>query len=138
MAESSASRESIVKAHIKAVTETHDPHEVLALFTRIRYEVPALAAVIEGPEAATHLLGSIFSAFPDFYIHADSLHHAQDAVIVEVTFGGTQRGVWAGVQPAGKQAVVKGVLIFDFEGDHLVCEKVFFDHGTILRQLTAA
>ncbi|RXH57082.1 ester cyclase [Granulicella sibirica] len=134
----SANRESIVKAHIKAVTESHDAPTILSLFTRVRYEIPALASIIEGPEAATHLYDNIFSAFPDFYMEADTLHHAEEAIIAEVTFGGTQHGVWAGVQPAGKKAVAKGVLIFVFEGDGLVCEKVFFDHGTLLRQLTAA
>lgn len=138
MSQSTTTRESTVKAHIKAVTETHDAPTILATFTRIRYEVPALGAVVEGPDAAAHLLGNIFAAFPDFYIRADTFHHAQDAVVAEVTFGGTQRGVWAGVQPSMKEAMVKGVLIFSFEGDHLVGEKVFFDHGTILRQITGA
>jgi hypothetical protein len=30
---------------------------------------------------------------------------------------------------------VQGVLIFLFEDDELVCEKVYFDHATILSQL---
>jgi hypothetical protein len=32
---------------------------------------------------------------------------------------------------------VQAVSIFVFEGDNLVCEKVYFDHATILRQLGA-
>ena len=32
---------------------------------------------------------------------------------------------------------VAAVLIFVFEGDKLVCEKVYFDHATILRQIGA-
>ena len=32
---------------------------------------------------------------------------------------------------------VQSVLIFVFEGDNLVCEKVYFDHATTLRQLGA-
>ncbi len=31
---------------------------------------------------------------------------------------------------------VQAVCIFVFEGADLVCEKVYFDHATVLRQLT--
>ncbi len=34
-----------------------------------------------------------------------------------------------------KKMEVQGVLIFVFEGVELVCEKVYFDHATVLRQL---
>ena len=63
--------------------------------------------------------------------------HADDGVIVEGEFGGTQRGVWAGVEPTGKQVQGECVLIFIFEGSDLVCEKVYFDNATILRQMGA-
>jgi predicted ester cyclase len=59
-------------------------------------------------------------------------------VIVECRFGGTHKGVWAGIEPTGNRMEVKAALIFVFEGDDLVCEKVYFDHSTILRQLSAA
>src|ERR1035441_3261384 len=64
-------------------------------------------------------------------------YHADDAVIVEVRFGGTHRGVWAGIAPTGNRMEVQSVCIFVFEGDDSVCEKVYFDHATILRQLGA-
>jgi hypothetical protein len=38
---------------------------------------------------------------------------------------------------AGKQMAVQAACIFVFEGEKLVCEKVYFDHGTVLRHLTA-
>ena len=56
-------------------------------------------------------------------------------VIVERVFGGAHKGVWAGIPPTGKTTEVQSVLIFVFEGDDLVCEKVYFDHATILNQL---
>jgi predicted ester cyclase len=90
---------------------------------------------VDGPEAVGGLVSGLLSAFPDFYLHQIALHHADDAVIVEARFGGTQRGIWAGIEPTGKRMEVQAVLIFVFEGDHLVCEKVYFDHATVLRQL---
>ncbi len=65
------------------------------------------------------------------------MYHAENAIVVEAVFGGTQQGIWAGMQPTGKRMEVQGVLIFVFEGDDLVCEKVYFDHATVLRQLGA-
>ena len=79
----------------------------------------------------------VLTAFPDLWVRQLALYHADDAVIVEGKFGGTQRGVWAGVAPTGKEVQVECVLIFVFEGSDLVCEKVYFDNATILRQLGA-
>ncbi len=130
-------REAIVNAHIEAEAVHHDIASTVATFRHPRYEVPALAAIADGSEAVHGLIGAILSAFPDFYLHKKALHHAQDAVIVKAVFGGTQRGIWAGIPPTGKPMEVHGVLIFVFEGADLVCEKVYFDHATILRQLGA-
>jgi steroid delta-isomerase-like uncharacterized protein len=131
-------REAIVNAHIQAESVNHDVAATVATFRHPRYEIPALAAVVDGAEAVTGVVGALLAAFPDFYLHKRALHHADDAVIVECRFGGTHRGVWAGVEPSGKSMEVQAVLIFDFEGEDLVCEKVYFDHGTVLRQITAA
>ena len=102
----------------------------VATFHHPRYEVPALAVTADGGDAVHGLVGGLLSAFPDFYVHTTALHHAEKAVIVEARFGGTQRGVWAGIEPAGKRMEVQCVLIFVFEGSNLVCERVYFDHGT--------
>ena len=130
-----ARREAIVNAHIEAEAVNHDIAATVATFRHPRYEVPALGVIVDGPEAVTGLVSGIVSAYPDFYLHLIALHHADDAVIVEARFGGTQRGIWAGIEPTGRKMEVQGVLIFVFEGDELVCEKVYFDHATVLRQL---
>ena len=124
-----------MNAHIEAEAVKHDVAATLATFVHPRYEVPALSAIADGPEAVHGLVSAIFSAFPDFYLHVIELYHAEKAVIVEARFGGTQRGVWAGIEATGKSMEVQGVLMFMFESNQLVCEKVYFDHATILRQL---
>jgi SnoaL-like polyketide cyclase len=130
-----ARREAIGQAHIKAEAVDHDVASVLVTFKHPRYEVPALAAIADGAEAVEGLVGHLLGAFPDFHLEQDALYHSDDAVIVEARFGGTQKGVWAGVEPTGNHMEVQGALIFVFDGDDLVCEKVYFDHSTILRQL---
>ncbi len=134
---SRARRQAIVNAHIEAEAVTHDVAATVATFLHPRYEVPALDAIVDGPEGVSGLVSGLLAAFPDFYLSQIAIHHADDAVIVEVVFGGTHRGNWAGIEATGKRMEVQAVLIFVFEGDNLVCEKVYFDHATILRQLGA-
>jgi hypothetical protein len=132
-----AQREAIVNAHIEAEAVTHSPAATVATFRHPRYEIPALAPVVDGAEAVNGLITGLLAAFPDFYLNKLALHHADDSVIVEARFGGTHRGVWAGLQPTDKKMEVQAALIFVFEGTDLVCEKVYFDHATVLRQLGA-
>jgi len=130
-------REAVVQAHIRAEAVEHDVAAVLASFKRPRYEVPALASVADGANEVQGLVTALLAAFPDFYLHQLALHHADDAVIVEARFGGTHHGTWAGIAATGRKMEVASALIFVFEGADLVCEKVYFDHGTVLRQLAS-
>ena len=128
-------REQIVDAHIQAETATHDIRAALATFRHPRYEVPAFGAIADGAEAVEGLLGQLLGAFPDFWVRRIATHHADGAVIVECKFGGTHKGEWAGIPPSGKRMEVQAACVFVFDGADLVCEKVYFDHATILRQL---
>lgn len=128
-------REIVVHAHIYAEAVQHDIPATLATFTRPRYEIPAMGGVIDGQQAVNDLLSALLTAFPDFWLRTLALHHADDAVIVECRFGGTHRGTWAGIPASNRQMEVQAVLIYLFEREHLVCEKVYFDQTTIIRQI---
>jgi predicted ester cyclase len=99
--------------------------------------VPAVSVIADGDGAVQSLLTQLLGAFPDFWLEKTALYHSDEAVIVECRFGGTNRGPWAGIAASGNRMEVQSVLIFLFEGENLVCEKVYFDHATILRQLGA-
>jgi predicted ester cyclase len=130
-------RMAVVDAHIEAETVSHDVAAALATFHHPRYEVPAMGAPVDGGDAVHGLLTLLLAAFPDFWLERTAVHHADDAVIVECRFGGTHLGPWAGIAATGRRMEVQSACIFVFEGDLLVCEKVYFDHGTVLRQLGA-
>jgi hypothetical protein len=132
-----ARREAVVDTRIQAEAVHHSAALTLATFRHPRYEVPALGVIADGSEAVTGVINAVLTAFPDFHLRKTAVHHAEEAVIVECVFGGTQHGVWAGIPPTGKAMEVQSVLIFVFEGDDLVCEKVYFDHARILSQLGA-
>jgi hypothetical protein len=103
-----ARREAVVKAHIEAKAVNHDVASTVVTFAHPRYEVPALGVTAEGPQAVEGLVGGLLIGIPRFYLHPQVFHHAENAVIVEVCFGGTQRGIWAGVEPTGRPMEVHG------------------------------
>jgi predicted ester cyclase len=133
-----ARREAVVKAHIQAEAVRHDVAATLATFRHARYDVPALGGVVDGAQGVDGLLHTLFAAYPDFWLREGAHYHAENAIIVECVFGGTQQGQWGGVSPTGRKMEVAAALFFLFDdADGLLCERVYFDHATVLRQLGA-
>ena len=130
-----ARREAVVKAHIRAEAVDHDIAATLATFRRPRYDVPALGGVVDGKGAVDALLHALLGAFPDFWLREGAYYHSDDAVIVECVFGGTHQGEWMGIPATSHPMEVSGALFFLFEDDGLMCERVYFDHATVLRHL---
>ncbi|SAL34826.1 SnoaL-like polyketide cyclase [Caballeronia terrestris] len=130
-------RDAVVNAHIEAEAVRHDVAAALATFRNPRYEVPAVGLIADGADAVEGLLNQLLAAFPDFWLTKDAVHHGDDVVVVEARFGGTHRGVWAGMAATNKPMEVQSALIFVFDDADLICEKVYFDHATVLRQLGA-
>src|SRR5947208_3860310 len=54
----------------------------------------------------------------------------RDHCRVRVRRNSTWRVGW--YPPTGRAMEVQGILVFLFEGGELVCEKVYFDHASIL------
>ena len=51
---------------------------------------------------------------------------------------GTHEGSFRGLPPTGREFEMRFCAFFVFEEDRLVCERVYFDSATILRQLGIA
>jgi len=90
---------------------------------------------VNGPEAVRELWQGLVAGFPDLHIEPGRHLHTDDAVFVEVVFSGTQKGEWAGIPATGRWASVRIACLYEFEEDRLVCERVWFDFATIMRQL---
>ena len=50
---------------------------------------------------------------------------------------GTQDADWAGIPSTGKSFSTRMGVLYEFEEDQLVCERVYMDFGEISRQLGA-
>jgi len=129
-------REAIVREHI-AAENAHDISRAIATFHHPRYEVAPFGSVNDGAQAVHDLLAGMFAGFPDFHVDVPRLHHADEAVVAEFVMTGTHQGPFAGLSPTGRPIEVPLVGIFDFDGDRLICEKVYFDMATLMRQLQA-
>lgn len=125
-------REEIVKQHIEAENR-HDIEGTIATFHRPRYEVNGEPS--DGEEAVRELLQGLVRGLPDLHAETVRLRHVEDGVLVEGIITGTHEGEWAGLAPSGKHVNVPVAGIFEFEGDRLLCEKVFLDMATVLTQM---
>ncbi len=112
-----------------------DFEATLATFDHPRYELIATGQVFDGAEDVMGYYMASRAAFPDQRNEIHTMRHADDAVIVEFDLLGTHSGEFLGVAPTGKTFRARMAAIFEFADDRIVCERIYFDSGTILRQL---
>jgi steroid delta-isomerase-like uncharacterized protein len=136
-AEMRRKREEIVREHM----DTENRHEfdaTLDTFEHPRYELIATGDVYDGPEEVSGYFEESRRAFPDQRNELISLNHSDDAVLVEAIIRGTHKGPLRSLPPTGREFESRILAMFIFEEDKLVCERVYFDQLTVLRQLGIA
>jgi steroid delta-isomerase-like uncharacterized protein len=127
-------RDAVVFEHVQAENR-HDVAAAVATFHTPCYRVMPMGIVHDGEQAVGELLSGIFKGFPDFTVDIAKTYHSEDAVVLEMKMKGTHLGDWAGFKATGRSMDVPIVCIFEFEGDRLTCEKVYFDMATLVNQL---
>ena len=130
-------REETCLAHM-AAENAHEFDDAIGFFARPRYELMATGEVYEGASELGGLMKENVMAFPDFRYDVDRLHHADDAIVVEGTFHGTHEGTWRGLPATGRRVEFPMLIVFRFEGERMMGERIFFDLNTALRQLGVA
>lgn len=136
-AELRARREAVIREHFESENR-QDFAATLATFLHPRYELIATGDVYDGPEAVKRYYQESRTAFPDQRNRLLVMHHADDAVITEFELYGTHLGNYRGLPPTGRSFSARMSAIFLFEGDQIVCERIYFDANTLLRQLGIA
>lgn len=109
--------------------------KTLATFGHPRYELIPTGQVYDGEDEVRAYFASSRATFPDQRNELVSLRHAEDSVIVEFDLLGTQEGELMGFPATGQAFRCRMVALYLFEGEALVCERVYFDALTILGQL---
>jgi len=128
-------REQIVREHMDAENRL-DFEAALATFTHPRYELVGLGRVIDGADEVRQYFVDSRTPFPDQRNELIAMHHADDAVIVEFWLLGTHLGPIFDEEPTGRAFRVQMAAIFVFEDAGLVCERVYFNPGDLLAQIS--
>lgn len=130
-----ARREAVVREHMESENRL-DFEATLATFAHPRYELVATGEVFDGAEAVRGYYAASRGAFPDQRNEVRALRHTDDGVLVEFDLLGTHRGPLRGIPATGRAFRCPMAALFLFDaGDRIVCERVYFDSATILRQL---
>lgn len=134
--------EDVLRAREKVVLDHfHDEvvqkwDDVLSTFPHPHYEIIATMTVHDGDSAVRGYYDETRVAFPDQDHEIIALRHSADAVIVEFWLLGTHRGPLGSIPPTGSRFRVRMTAYFLFDGDErLVCERIYFDTLTMLKQL---
>ena len=130
-------RVALVNEHMR-LENLHDFAGCIAVFGRPRYEVVAGDEIYDGGDGVGHFLEENRHAFPDFQFVPTRVAPTPDAVVVEGRFQGTHEGSWRGLPATGRKVDFPMCLIFEFEGEVMTNERLYFDIGTPLLQLGAA
>ncbi len=130
-------REALVREHMESENR-HEFDVTLGTFDHPRYEIVPTGDVYDGREEVARYFEETRAAFPDQRNETIAIHHADDAVVVEFWLRGTHEGELRGIPPTGNTFEVRTVALFLFEGERLVCERVYFDIATVLGQLGIA
>jgi steroid delta-isomerase-like uncharacterized protein len=132
-----ARREAVVREHMESENR-HEFDVTLATFAHPRYEIIPTGEVYDGEQEVRDYFVASRTAFPDQRNELRALYHADDAVIVEFDLLGTHLGPLRGIPPTGRAFRCRVMAFFLFADDRIVCERVYFDSATILRQLGLA
>jgi steroid delta-isomerase-like uncharacterized protein len=132
-------RLDVVSRHMDSENEL-DFAATLATFEHPRYELVATGQVFDGADEVSGYYRSSRAAFSDQRNEQVVLTSAEDAVIAEFDLLGTHDGDLAGIPPTGRSFRCRMCAIFSFRpgSDRIIGERVYFDQGTIVRQLTGS
>ena len=127
-------RERIVREHMESENR-HEFDVTMQTFAHPRYEIVPTGEVYDGAAAVDRYYEETRAAFPDQRNELIAMYHADDAVVVEFWLKGTHEGELRGIPPTHKAFTCRCLAIFEFEGEGITCERVYFDVATIMGQL---
>jgi steroid delta-isomerase-like uncharacterized protein len=131
-----SARIALVEQHIRLENE-HDLEGVLRTFgERACYDDEPWEQHYTGLNGVRAFYEQLMSALPDLEIEVQRRHVTDDAIVVEVIIRGTHLGGWRGLPATGRRIEFPlcGLYTFDAE-DRLAGERIYYDRGTVLRQL---
>jgi steroid delta-isomerase-like uncharacterized protein len=128
-----------IKSHLTAES-TQDLEALLAGMTEDCYNLVICdpSPMYRGAEAVARRYRGLWTAFPDLEVELRRIVALEDDVAVtEHTLSGTHGGPLFGFPPTRRRVQVETVVIWEFVGERIRGETVYFDLATMLRQVGA-
>ncbi len=102
------------------------------------YTVVATGERHIGRQAVAAFYRGLFEAMPDVTFELQSVFVAEEGVVEESTLKGTHTGPLFGVAATGRAVALPLVIVFPLEAGRFLGERMYFDLGTLHRQLGLA
>jgi steroid delta-isomerase-like uncharacterized protein len=131
-----SARIAIVEQHVRLENE-HDLEGVLHTFgDAARYDDEPWDEHYKGRDGVRLFYEQLMKALPNLEIDIQRRHVTDDAILLEVIIRGTHLGGWRGLPATGRRVEFPLCAVYTFDGnDRLAGEKIYYDRGTVLRQL---
>jgi predicted ester cyclase len=127
-------REETLRALLEAQNR-RDAEASIACFAHPRYELVGNQHVYDGAEEVRRYYEMTFGLFPDLAFEVIATHHSDEVVTAELWMSGSHLGSRTDFEATGKRFRCRMVSLFQFSGDDLVGVRIYYDTGTIVRQL---
>jgi steroid delta-isomerase-like uncharacterized protein len=127
-------RETTLRALLEAQNR-HDVEASLACFAHPRYELVGNQRVYEGTDEVRRYYATTFGAFPDLTYELIAAHHSDVSVCAEMWMSGSHLGSRHDFEATGKHFRCRMAVVFQFQDARLVGARIYYDTGTIARQL---
>src|SRR4029077_18054568 len=126
----------IVEQHVR-LENAHDMEGVLRTFgDSARYDDEAWGEHYKGANGVRLFYEQLMKALPDLEIEVQRRHVTDDAILLEVMIRGTHLGPWRGLPATARRVEFPLCAVYTFDAeDRLAGEKIYYDRGTVLRQL---
>jgi steroid delta-isomerase-like uncharacterized protein len=128
-----------IESHL-AAESTQDLEALLAGMTQDCYNMVLCdpSPLYRGPEAVARRYRGLWATFPDLQVRLRRVVAIDgELAVTEHTLSGTHLGPLFGVAPTGRRVQVDTAVIWEFAGQRIRGETVYFDLATMLRQVGA-
>ena len=130
-----AERRKALLLRLLDAQNARDTEAAIACFDHPRYELIGNNRVYDGADEVRDYYEMTRSYFPDLHFEVIDWHQADDAVIAELWMSGTHLGSGPDFEATGRCFRCRTAVIFAFEGERLKGARIYYDTGTIARQL---
>jgi len=129
-------RLAVLREHINAES-SHDMRALLEGMTADCFnDVVCVSKPFVGPKRVAERYRNHWAGFPDFKVRVKRFLAADEkSIVTENEWRGTHLGKFLGLEPTGKRVRVRALVVWHFKGNKLWGETVFFDMGSIQKQL---